>query len=73
MILVRPSRTGGIELRTYAGKVNYVRLRAELSKYKNELAPMRWGVWLPTNDNKDGWKDYISRRYALELKLFVLA
>jgi hypothetical protein len=72
MILVRPNRTGCIELRTYAGKVNFVRLRTELSRYKDGLSPLRWGEWLPTDDNAHGWKRYISRRYSLQVVLFVM-
>ena len=70
LLLIRPARTGVVEIRPYAYRVLYRNLRAKLVAHRKEFGRMHWRRQLPMLKKRGGWKSLISRNCRVELDLF---
>jgi hypothetical protein len=70
LLLVRPAHGRIIEVRYYAYRGSYARIREALRRRRAAFGPIRWGRQLPAKDLRNDWRRYIARQCRLELQLF---
>lgn len=70
LLMVRSTTRGQIELRHYADRSQYARLKRTLRASKKFVGKLRWGRQLPKHEDESGWLSFIDPGVREEIIVF---